>query len=124
MKSIFDQLQILSPLACRMLARERIKNGIRMRALTNQEIADRSGLPIARIRWLVGRTSWESVQITPPDLAAYLAGCGITQKNMSAQIRYLVRSSRKSPPMPHLSDLGPKMRKRIYGNQKSTNHNT
>jgi len=93
-------------------------NGIRMVPLTNEEIATASGLPLAKVRWIMTRRSWADVRITVDELEAYLFGCGITPSNMSAQIRYLKRTSLKDVPMPHLSLMGIKMKRRIYGGNK------
>lgn len=113
MNSLFDQLRLLSPLACRMLARRRT-DGIKMVPLTNEEIATTSGLPLAKVRWLMTKTSWTGVRITVYEVEAYLEGCGITPANISAQIRYVKRTAKKKIPMSHLSMMGVKMKRRIY----------
>jgi hypothetical protein len=120
MKSFFDQLHLLSPLACRMLARRRT-DGIKMVPLTNEEIATTSGLPLAKVRWLMTRKSWTGVRITVHELEAYLLGCGITPANISGHIRYIQRTAKKKIPMPHLSLMGVKMKRRIY---EQTNQET
>jgi hypothetical protein len=100
--SLPAKLDRFPPVVIRLLARS--VEGPRVRALTDAEIAHRSGLSAGEIRLLSQLTSWE--EVTLGHLLAFTRGCGANlddrdwlRKNAAymASIRGAPRYLRKSP---------------------------
>ncbi len=90
----WTRLKRYPPVLCRLLAREK-----RGRPLTTAEIAQRSGLPPARVEAISASTTWHGVEV--PDMKAFLQACGTDfdhQKDMRRVEDYL----RKRPKFTYL----------------------
>lgn len=97
-KTLLAYLDILPPIICRMLARER------QRPLTAREIAERSGLAIKTVRHVSKLKSWANVQVRIAD--AFRTACGVTPLTHHKQLFYLRRVTTKAKkPLGHLDKL-------------------
>ena len=97
----------LSPIECRLAARRSWRT-----PLTMNEIAERSGLTMQKIRWITSQETWERVTIG--DASRFRFGCGITPSNESRHIAYLSRTqSNKRGAMAHLDKLKSRPKRRL-----------
>ena len=77
--SIQDKLNIFTPIICRLLARVRIPNSRRYRAMTDIEICASSGITIARLIEIYQLTSWDTV--TTKEMFQFMKGCNLDISN-------------------------------------------
>ena len=73
MKSAWKHLADHPPVLCRLLARRRIK-AKQVVAMSSQEVAISSGLPLSRVIEISRLTSWDTVTVAEAE--RFLAGCG------------------------------------------------
>ena len=69
------------------------------RALTNRELAKKSGLSLKRVGEISKKTSWGSVNIR--QAASFTEACGVDTVNQWRVRKYLLR--REGPKMAHVS---------------------
>lgn len=97
----------ISPLDCRLIARRPWRTPMR----TN-EIAERAGLSMQKVRWIAAQDNWENVTIG--DASRFRHGCGITPANESRHIEYLKRTQRNvRGAMAHIDKLTPREKRRL-----------
>lgn len=87
--NFYDKLTTFPPLVCRLLARETMDNG-KVRGLSDEEIATRSGLPFNEVRALSWLTSWDDVPVSK--LKAFSLACGVdftSRDSMRAHRSYI-----------------------------------
>jgi len=74
-----SKLERFPPVACRLLARRRSKARALFVPLSDEEVASRSGLRIARVKALAWETTWDGVSVS--EMLAFMRGCGIDLDN-------------------------------------------
>jgi len=91
--SLLKHLDRVPPNLCRVLARDE------GRALTNRQIAKRSGLSLKRVGEISKKKSWGSVNIR--QATEFTEACGVDTVNQWRVRKYLLR--REGPKMAHIS---------------------
>jgi hypothetical protein len=111
--TILQWLDRMPPKTCRLLARHPRK----WKALTNREIAERSGLTIARVIKLSKLETWKGIPIEEID--SFREACGITTGNERRQREYFLATFNGSirRPLVHIAmgGLGKKLKRRMLG---------
>lgn len=80
--------------------------------MTNQEIADASGLTVARVARISKLWSWSTIQVGQAE--DFRKACGVTHLSERRQFAYLKRTYTTSKTaLCHLELLPPKMLKRL-----------
>lgn len=104
--SLLEYLDRIPPHLCRKLAR-------RGRfPLTNEQIAEASGLTIARVSRIGKLKTWAPVPVGQAQ--AFRSACGVTHKTEWRQVAYLKRAFTQSArPLSHLDKLPARMLKRL-----------
>ena len=88
--SLIKKLDKLPPNLVRVIARDgRV-------ALSNKDIADRSGIGVKRVGQISKMTTWRNLQIS--EAAAFASACGVDLVNQSKTRKYLMRG----PAMAHI----------------------
>lgn len=96
--TLLEMVDLLPPKVCRLIAR-RLDHTRTPYTLT--ELAQRSGLSVKRIRWILRRDSFAAVPIGEVD--AFRSACGITPRNQWKHECYLRRTySEPKRPLGHL----------------------
>ena len=91
--TIPQKLTLFTPIACRLLARRKNSDGAVV-AMTDAEIRDTSGLPMAVVKHLSWSDSWDHVEIR--FMLAFTKACGIdfdSRDCVRANTRYLRQGS-------------------------------
>lgn len=93
MLKIEERLDRFPPLVCRLLAREGESNR-HIKPLTDDQIAERSGLSISRVKALSWLVDWKGVEVY--EMLAFSKGCGVDLSDRSKLAKHLqyVRSKR------------------------------
>ena len=77
-----------------------------MRPVTHVQIAESSGLPIGRVRWLAGKLDWTGCDL--PTVMAWMRACHFNPSRQFREREFLRRSVLQAGcPMPHLKKLPP-----------------
>lgn len=76
--TLSQKLERFPPVACRLLARRRTRDG-RFTPLLDHELADRSGLAMAKIKALSWTCSWDGVPVD--EMLAFTRACGVDLEN-------------------------------------------
>jgi hypothetical protein len=85
--SMWERVQYFPPAVCRILARPANARGRSQRPLTDEEIAQASGLPLTDVRSLSWVTSWDNVPVSK--MRAFAHGCGIDLDDWSTIRQHL-----------------------------------
>lgn len=101
-RSFWDKMASLPPIACRILARTKKATG-GMRLMTDREIARNAGMDVSQVKSLSWKTSWADVSIA--QARAFSEACGIqfdNRRNWQKQMAQLKNTRnahylRKSP---------------------------
>lgn len=87
--SLQAKLSLFTPIACRLLARRKLPSGSVV-AMTDAEIRNAAGLPMAIVKSLSWSASWDEVEIR--HMLAFTKGCGIdldSRECVRTNTRYL-----------------------------------
>lgn len=90
--NFYEKLRTFPPLVCRLLARRLLENG-KVRAMTDVELADASGLSTSEVRSLSWKTSWDDVPVDT--LQRFSLACGVdftSRDSMRAHRSYIKNS--------------------------------
>ncbi len=71
--TVWEVIEKYPPCLIRLLARER-KGGKQIRAISDVEIALKSGIPVERIKEISWSMDWEKITVT--EMQKYIKGCG------------------------------------------------
>lgn len=77
-RSFWDKLDLLPPVACRLLARKTLATG-RACPLSDEEIAKRAGMSLAKVKSLSWQVSWDEVPVG--DARRFSEACGVEFDN-------------------------------------------
>lgn len=87
-ETIWVHLDAYPPLKCRLMAHRPVRTSTRnCIALTDEEIAIESGLPLERVRQISRMTDWSHVRLG--EMRAFCAACGFDPTNSTHRHKFL-----------------------------------